>query len=182
MAKVRINFAGVDKLKTLPGIGDAIAPHIVQMRQRSGNISLDDLVQVPHLKITTDLLEALDFEVNPAYLVEGEVGQSEVDDTSNSDNQPSQTPQQIDPVNAMTDRVSDLIISRDMQQGRAKVTVRASTEGKRAPDEQIFEITDQRARISDTATGGTFTKSIDTKPCRPNVKEETQYTLPPPLQ
>ena len=42
-------------------------------------------------------------------MVEGEVGQAEVDDTTNSDNQSLQTPQQIDPVNAMTDRVSDLI-------------------------------------------------------------------------
>ena len=117
MAKVKINFAGVDELKTLTGIGDAIAANIVQMRQRSCNLSFDDLVQVPHLKITTDLIEALEFEVNPVYMVEGEVGQSEVDDTTNSDNQSSQTPQQIDPVNAMTDRVSDLITSRDNKVG-----------------------------------------------------------------
>ena len=94
-------------------------------------------------------------------MVEGEVGQAEVDDTTNSDNQSSQTPQQIDPVNAMTDRVSDLITSRNIQQGGAKATVRASNDGQRAPHELILEITDQRARISDTATGSTFTKSID---------------------
>ena len=44
MAKVKINFASVDELKTLPGIGDAIAANIVQMRQRSGNLRFDDLV------------------------------------------------------------------------------------------------------------------------------------------
>ena len=62
---MKINFAGVDELITLTGIGDAIAAYIVQMRQRSGNLSFDDLVQIPHLKITTDLLEASDFELKP---------------------------------------------------------------------------------------------------------------------
>ena len=147
MAKVKINFAGVDELQTLTGIGDAIAANIAQVRQRSGNLSFDDLVQVPHLKITTDLIEVSDFESNPAYMVEGEVGLSEVDDTTNSENQSSQTPQQIDPVNTMTDRVSDLITSRDIQQGRAKVSVRASTDGMRAPNEQILEITDQLLQV-----------------------------------
>ena len=47
----------------------------------------------------------------------------------------------------MTDRVSDLITSRDIQKGRAKVSVRASTDGKRAPNEHILEITDQLLQV-----------------------------------
>ena len=62
---MKIKFAGVDELKTLTGIGDAIAANIVQMRQRSDNLSFYDLVQIPRLKITTDLLEASDFELKP---------------------------------------------------------------------------------------------------------------------
>ena len=38
----------------------------------------------------------------------------------------------------------------------------------------MLEITDQRGLVTDTATGGTFTKPADTvdKSCRPKVKEK----------
>ena len=47
MAKVKINFADVEELKTLPGIVKAIATNIVQSRQTAGNIIMEDLGNLP---------------------------------------------------------------------------------------------------------------------------------------
>ena len=65
MAKVKINFAEVKELKTLPGIGNAIAIKIVQSRQTVGNFSLEDLSSLSYLTVTQDLLDLIDWEVNP---------------------------------------------------------------------------------------------------------------------
>ena len=76
----------------------------------------------------------------------------------------------------MTGRVLDLVRSRDILQGHGTAAVKASTDSKRASNEHMQEITDQRGLIIDTGTGGTFTKSADTvdKSCRPKVKEKKQ--------
>ena len=52
MAKVKINFADVEELKTLPGIFKAIATNIVQSRQTAGNIIMEDLGNLPDLTVT----------------------------------------------------------------------------------------------------------------------------------
>ena len=65
MAKVKINFAEVKELKKLPGIGNAVANKIVQSRQTVGNFSLEDLNALSYLTVTQDLLDRIDWEVNP---------------------------------------------------------------------------------------------------------------------
>ena len=59
-------------------------------------------------------------------------------------------------------------------QGQGTAAVKASTNSKRASNEHMLEITDQRGLITDTATGSTSTKPADTvdKSCRPKVKEK----------
>ena len=65
MAQVKINFAEVKELKTLPGIGNAVANKIVQSRQTVGNFSLEDLNALSYQTVTQDLLDRIDWEVNP---------------------------------------------------------------------------------------------------------------------
>ncbi len=46
---------------TLPGVGKKVAEKILEMRESNRNLVLDDLRQVPYLKLTPQLLSGLDF-------------------------------------------------------------------------------------------------------------------------
>jgi predicted DNA-binding helix-hairpin-helix protein len=46
---------------SLPGIGAKGADKILELREAKGNLELDDLNQVPYLRITPQLIECLDF-------------------------------------------------------------------------------------------------------------------------
>ena len=65
-------------------MGDGIAAYIVQIRQVSGNLPW--YRSSPLRKKSPELLEAPDFEFNPEYMFQGDLGQSEVGNTNNPDN------------------------------------------------------------------------------------------------
>ena len=46
---------------TLPGVGINVAEKILDLREAVGNVMVDDLRHVPYLKLTPQLLRALDF-------------------------------------------------------------------------------------------------------------------------
>jgi predicted DNA-binding helix-hairpin-helix protein len=46
---------------SVPGIGAKVADKILELREAKGDLELDDLNQVPYLRITQPLLDCLDF-------------------------------------------------------------------------------------------------------------------------
>lgn len=60
--KVKINFCAPRELLSLPGIGRSLCDAILDLRESKGNIKLEDLAQVNHLKLSLNLVERLDFE------------------------------------------------------------------------------------------------------------------------
>ena len=46
---------------SVPGIGAKEADKILELREAKGELELDDLNQVPYLRITPQLLDCLDF-------------------------------------------------------------------------------------------------------------------------
>ena len=112
MAKVKINFAEVKELKTLPGIGNAIANNIVQSRQTVGNFSLEDLNALSHSTVTQDLLDRIDWEMNPKFVFDET--QTDVLDT-NPDDQAEMSTVNVEREHmiTLTDNVFNLIKARE---------------------------------------------------------------------
>jgi predicted DNA-binding helix-hairpin-helix protein len=46
---------------SLPGIGAKGADKILEMREAKGDLELEDLSQVPYLRLTPQLIKCLDF-------------------------------------------------------------------------------------------------------------------------
>jgi Holliday junction resolvasome RuvABC DNA-binding subunit len=61
MPRVFINNCSIEELMTVPGIGAKVADKILELREAKGDLELDDLNQVPYLKITQPLLDSWDF-------------------------------------------------------------------------------------------------------------------------
>lgn len=59
--KTKINECSYRDLTSLPGIGRATAETILDMRDRLGNLTEEDLAGIPHLRVTPALMELLDF-------------------------------------------------------------------------------------------------------------------------
>jgi DNA polymerase/3'-5' exonuclease PolX len=51
----------IEELMSVPGIGAKVADKILELREAKGDLELDDLNQVPYLRITQPLLDCLDF-------------------------------------------------------------------------------------------------------------------------
>ena len=62
--KIKINFANVEELKTLPSVGDATAQNMVYFRAVNGNITQKNLVTIKFVKESKELLDRIDFEPN----------------------------------------------------------------------------------------------------------------------
>jgi predicted DNA-binding helix-hairpin-helix protein len=60
-ARVFINNCSIKELMSVPGIGAKGADKILELREAKGGLELDDLNQLPHLRITPQLLDCLDF-------------------------------------------------------------------------------------------------------------------------
>jgi hypothetical protein len=61
MPRVLINICSIEELMSVPGIGAKEADKILELREAKGDLELDDLNQVPYLRITPQLLDCLDF-------------------------------------------------------------------------------------------------------------------------
>ena len=61
MPRVLINICSIEELMSVPGIGAKEADTILELREAKGDLELDDLNQVPYLRITPQLLDCLDF-------------------------------------------------------------------------------------------------------------------------
>ena len=61
MDKININRCSYEDLLTLPGVGDKIATQIWHMREDWGALELEDLTQVPHLRVTPQFLDLIEF-------------------------------------------------------------------------------------------------------------------------
>ena len=150
MAKVKINFAEVKELKTLPGIGNAVANKIVQFRQTVGNFSLEDLNALSYLTVTQDLLDRIDWEVNPEFVFDET--QTDVLDT-NPDDQADMSTVNVEREHMITiiDNVSNLIKARE---SRLNQIQSPPTEVNTASNEHEAGNTVQQAVTQDGATGG----------------------------
>ena len=66
VSKVKINFANVEELQTIKGVGPSVAENIRLARAVSGNIlNLKELNEIKYVKITDEDAEIIDFEKNP---------------------------------------------------------------------------------------------------------------------
>jgi hypothetical protein len=61
MTRVLINFCSIEELMSLPGVGAKGADKILAMRETKGDLELEDLSQVPYLRLTPRLIKCLDF-------------------------------------------------------------------------------------------------------------------------
>ncbi|CAC5391386.1 unnamed protein product [Mytilus coruscus] len=62
---ININTCPKVKLTCIPGIGDAIAARIMDMREKGINIDRDVLSQIPHMRVTEGTLGIIDFSPRP---------------------------------------------------------------------------------------------------------------------
>ena len=67
--RILINICSIEELMSLPGIGAKVADKILELRDAKGDLELDDLNQVPYLRLTPQLIKCLDF--NPFEEGEG---------------------------------------------------------------------------------------------------------------
>ena len=61
MDKININRCSYEDLLTLPGVGEKIATQIWRMREDWGALELEDLTQLPHLRVTQQFLDLIEF-------------------------------------------------------------------------------------------------------------------------
>jgi predicted DNA-binding helix-hairpin-helix protein len=61
MTRVLINVCSIEELMSLPGIGAKGADNILELREAKGDLELEDLNQVPYLRLTPQLINCLDF-------------------------------------------------------------------------------------------------------------------------
>jgi hypothetical protein len=61
MTHVLINFCSIKELMSLPRVGAKGADKILEMREAKGDLELEDLSQVPYLRLTPQLIKYLDF-------------------------------------------------------------------------------------------------------------------------
>jgi hypothetical protein len=61
MTRVLINFCSFEELMSLPGVGAKGADTILEMREAKGDLELEDLSQVPYLRLTPQLTKSLEF-------------------------------------------------------------------------------------------------------------------------
>jgi hypothetical protein len=61
MTRVLINCCSIEELMSLPGIGAKGTDKILEMREAKGDLELEDLSQVPYLRLTPQLIKCLDF-------------------------------------------------------------------------------------------------------------------------
>jgi hypothetical protein len=61
MTRVLINFCSIEELMLLPGVGAKGADTILEMREAKGDLELEDISQVPYLRLTPHLIKCLDF-------------------------------------------------------------------------------------------------------------------------
>ena len=61
MTRVLINFCSIEELMSLPGIWAKGADKILEMREAKGDLELEDLSQVPYLRLTPQLIKCLNF-------------------------------------------------------------------------------------------------------------------------
>ena len=60
--KLKINYCAPREFLKLPGIGKSLCDALFDLRESKGNISLEDLVHLKHLQVTSQLLDSIDFE------------------------------------------------------------------------------------------------------------------------
>ena len=61
---VRINFASVEELQTIPGVGEKLAGLIMSIREKSGNITLDILIALTRGRVSQKTIDDIDFSFN----------------------------------------------------------------------------------------------------------------------
>ena len=64
MARVHINSATFEELLSIPGVGAKIAAKIWELREDKGILELEDLREVPYMRITEAALESIDFSTS----------------------------------------------------------------------------------------------------------------------
>ena len=69
---VAINFVGMEKLMTIPGIGVNLARLILTVREHHGNIMLDTLISLTRGKISNRAIDSIDISLNEDFGVEAE--------------------------------------------------------------------------------------------------------------
>ena len=64
---VAINFVGMEKLMTIPDIGESLARLILTVREHHGNITPVTLISLTRGKISRDAMDSIDFSLNEDF-------------------------------------------------------------------------------------------------------------------
>ena len=78
---VAINFVGMEKLMTIPGIGENLARLILTVREHHGNITPDTLISLTRGKIPSEVIDSIDFSLNEDF---GDEAEGYVDSLANT--------------------------------------------------------------------------------------------------
>ena len=63
--KVKINYCSYEELLELPGVGKSIASQILDLREARGSLIMEDLINIPHLRVSSTLFSSIDFTPFP---------------------------------------------------------------------------------------------------------------------
>ena len=65
--KLRINFCEEADMRVLPNVGRAAAEQMSEFRDMHGNITKENVLNIPNVKVSKQFLQMVDFTRNPAY-------------------------------------------------------------------------------------------------------------------
>ena len=142
--KVKINYAEVAELKTLTGIGPAISQNIVNYRLTHGNLSRETIENIQHIKVSSGMLEEIDFTPNPLFMVKAAQLKTEKDDPQ------SEPPTQSDNVK-VTDPQTQGIGQADQSDNQANAQLSDQDDGNQASAD----------KSQDQGVGYDYTQQVD---------------------
>ena len=64
---VAINFASLQELQKIPGIGESLERLIVSVRECHGNITPDSLIGLTRGKVSHEVIDEIDFSFNEEF-------------------------------------------------------------------------------------------------------------------
>ena len=67
LRKLQINFCEETDMRVLPGVGRKAAKLISEFRSLHGNITTENVFDIPNLKVSRQFLQIIDFARNPYY-------------------------------------------------------------------------------------------------------------------
>ena len=122
---VAVNFASRKELQKLPGVGQAVAESVMQFRQTVGNLTVGDMLNIKHFKVSPEFNKMVTFKVNP-HLKSPPKDDNPSPSQSDKSNEGEKGQSEDEKTQAMIDKVGGVIAQKQkMQQadGETKVEI-----------------------------------------------------------